>query len=200
MLQKITLRIAVACLTLYGGYTAYRSGGIDQLFYTFRTIRSSFSSPTPGPAAVSVIPTVSVRPRPVPTALAGEYAEVLAEINADRSAAGKPPVRPNAFLQREAQSHADDMVAKGYFDHTTPEGVTFQQRMAASGYPTGTAAENLALTTTGNISAMVTSWMGSPPHRINLLGAYTEVGIGIARGSYEGRADICVVAIFGHSK
>ncbi len=51
---------------------------------------------------------------------------------------GVAPSQPLAFdpyLINEAQSHALDMINQNYFSDTTPEGVTFIQRIVSSGFP-----------------------------------------------------------------
>ena len=40
----------------------------------------------------------------------------------------------NPALDAAAAGHTDDMVARGYFEHETPEGGTFDQRILAAGY------------------------------------------------------------------
>jgi uncharacterized protein YkwD len=81
------------------------------------------------------------------------------------------------------------MVAEGYFDHTTPGGVTFVDRIMRAHYVKRTdgwtLGENLAWGT-GDLSTpdgVMTSWMNSPGHKANILKrAYREVGIGIQLG------------------
>ena len=45
--------------------------------------------------------------------------------------------RHNDALAEAAAGHAGDMVARGYFDHETPEGGYFDQRILATGYTRG---------------------------------------------------------------
>jgi hypothetical protein len=59
-----------------------------------------------------------------------------ASIGVDLS--GVAPSQPLAFdpiLINEAQSHALDMISQNYFSDTTPQGVTFIQRILNSGFP-----------------------------------------------------------------
>lgn len=82
------------------------------------------------------------------------------------------------------------MVSQGYFEHTSPAGVPFIDRIAATGYTHGARSwqvgENLVWGT-GPLStpqSLVTSWMNSPPHRENLLGArFREIGIAAVVGT-----------------
>lgn len=127
----------------------------------------------------------------LPTAdnLAQISAAVLCLHNQQRAAKGLPPLRENAKLDRAALAHSDDMVAEGYFDHTTPSGTSFVDRILAAGYVKRNAGwtlgENLAWGT-GDLSTpagVMGSWMSSPGHKANILKrAYREVGIGIRLG------------------
>ena len=93
------------------------------------------------------------------------------------------------------------MAKRGYFDHTDPDGITFQQRMASSDYPVVAMAENLGLTSGDDATAVVGLWMQSPGHHDNMLNPeYRAAGIGIARGMWQGQEVLFVVAIFGASR
>jgi uncharacterized protein YkwD len=117
-------------------------------------------------------------------------------INEERTAYGIPPVRPNDDLRQAALSHSTEMVNQGYFEHTSPAGVTFVDRIEATGYTRGTTAwevgENLVWGN-GQLStpqSLVTSWMNSPPHRENLLRPrFQEIGIAAVVGTPASRLD-----------
>jgi uncharacterized protein YkwD len=121
--------------------------------------------------------------------LAQVRAAVLCLHNQTRAAKGLPLLRENAKLDKAALGHSNDMVAAGYFDHTTPNGTSFVDRILAAGYVKRdagwTLGENLAWGT-GDLSTpagVMTSWMNSPGHKANILKrAYREVGIGIRLG------------------
>lgn len=117
-------------------------------------------------------------------------------INEERAAYGVPPVQPNPALRQAALGHSDEMVRLGYFEHTSPDGLTFVQRIQDAGYTQGAryweVGENLAWGT-GPLStpgSLVTSWMNSPPHRENLLHArFREIGIAAVVGTPESNRD-----------
>jgi len=123
-------------------------------------------------------------------------------INEERAAYGVPPVQPNASLRQAALSHSDEMVSQGYFEHTSPAGVTFVDRIAATGYTRGARSwdvgENLVWGT-GPLStpqSLVTGWMNSPPHRENLLGTtFREIGIAAVVGTPESSQDVSGVTV-----
>lgn len=117
-------------------------------------------------------------------------AAVLCLINEQRSANGLVALADNPQLDVAAQGHSDDMVARGYFEHTTPDGVDFSARIFASGYATSTTyksvAENIAWGSgsRGTPAEIVKVWMGSAGHRANILnGALRDSGIGVAAGA-----------------
>lgn len=110
------------------------------------------------------------------------------------------PLASSPALQAIAQSHASDMAAKGYFSHTDPGGITFEQRIESSGVKGKAHAENIGLTSGADVS-IVTGWMGSEGHRTNLLNAaYHVVGIGTAHGLWQGQPVVFIVAVFGNEK
>lgn len=80
--------------------------------------------------------------------------------------------------------HAQDMIAKNYFDHTEPNGRSFSSRTASFGYSAW--AENIAA---GNDQASRTfcQWKTSPGHDANMLNAsHRSTGIGNAWGGSYG--------------
>src|SRR5205814_8113303 len=82
-----------------------------------------------------------------------------------------PPPRPRA-----------DGAARHYFDHTTPEGVSFAKRITDAGYRWSAAAENIAAGQQTPAKVME-AWMNSPGHRANILNCgYVNIGIGLAVG------------------
>jgi uncharacterized protein YkwD len=123
-------------------------------------------------------------------------------INEQRAAHGMGPVQPNTALRQAALGHSNEMISQGYFQHTSPTGVTFVDRIVATGYTRGARAwevgENLAWGT-GPLStpqSLVTSWMNSPPHRENLLRArFREIGIAAVVGTPESGRDATGVTV-----
>jgi uncharacterized protein YkwD len=116
-------------------------------------------------------------------------AAILCLHNQIRSAHGLPLLKENVKLRKAAAGHSSEMVADGYFDHTTPSGDTFVDRVFASGYVRRTdgwaLGENLAWGT-GDLATpagVMNAWMNSAGHKANILKrSYREVGIGIRLG------------------
>lgn len=108
---------------------------------------------------------------------------------------GKLAVSP--ILEKAAQMKADDMAAKGYFAHTSPEGHSPWYWFNQAGYDFSYAGENLAVNF-GDSADVNDAWMNSPGHRSNILNKnFTEIGIATAEGMYQGRKTIFVVQMFG---
>lgn len=101
-------------------------------------------------------------------------------LNAARANAGLAAVQSSATLDQVAQGHARDMVARGYFDHRSPDGVGLGGRLSRAGLRSCTAAENIGSGQTTADGAMA-SWMASAPHRANILNrSVTAYGVGQA--------------------
>lgn len=104
--------------------------------------------------------------------------EILQRVNQFRAQYGLPPLKPNNTLHRAAQDHSDDMAARDYFDHVSPEGRTVGYRVTRAGYKWQTILENLAagMRTPREV---VEGWITSPGHRRAMLEQdVTEAGIG----------------------
>jgi uncharacterized protein YkwD len=123
-------------------------------------------------------------------------------INGERTSYGLAGVTPNSDLRQAALSHSNEMVNQGYFEHTSPSGVTFMDRIESTGYMNGartwTVGENLVWGT-GPLStpqALVTAWMNSPPHRENLLRPnFRELGVAAVVGTPVSRSDTSGVTV-----
>ena len=112
----------------------------------------------------------------------------LCLLNEARRSEGLDAVRHNTLLAIAAKRHARDMVTRSYFAHDSPSGVSFVRRIEQTGYTRGASwrlGENLAWGS-GRMATPVEimkTWMASPGHRANVLGRFSEVGIGIAAGT-----------------
>ena len=123
-------------------------------------------------------------------------------INDERASYGLQPVAPNSGLRQAALSHSNEMINRGYFEHTSPSGLTFIDRIESTGYMRGTrrwtVGENLVWGT-GPLStpqALVTAWMNSPPHRENLLQpTFREIGVAALTGTPVSSSDLTGVTV-----
>ena len=123
--------------------------------------------------------------------------EGIALTNTERTKVGDAGVVENASLARAAQNKANDMATKGYFSHVGPDGKEPWVWISEAGYQYRFAGENLAVRFDES-SDVVNAWMASPSHRANIVKpVYTEIGIGVAQGIYEGVPATFVVQYFG---
>ena len=103
----------------------------------------------------------------------------------------------SATLDRAAQLKAENMAKNGYFAHYAPDGTSPWYWFDVAGYNYIHAGENLAVHFTDS-DEVVDAWMNSPTHRDNILnGNYTEIGVGTAKGEYQGFETVFVVQLFG---
>ncbi len=118
--------------------------------------------------------------------------------NDERVSKNLPLLTENALLNEAARLKAEDMAAKGYFAHTSPEGLSPWYWIDKVGYAYDYAGENLAVNFVDS-QDVTEAWMNSPGHRANIVhGAYTEVGTGIATGMYKGYETIFVAQVYAH--
>ncbi|WP_103534983.1 CAP domain-containing protein [Streptomyces sp. SM11] len=142
---------------------------------------SAPASRAPAPPKTSAAPPPSKKPSPSPTD-ASTRTEVLALVNEERAKVGCSPLATSAPLTTLAQNFSEDMAARGFFDHTDPDGDTPWDRAAQAGVQ-GLAAENIARGQ-ADAQAVMTAWMNSEGHRANILNCdYKTIGIGVHEGS-----------------
>ncbi|MGK7911814.1 MAG: CAP domain-containing protein [Synechococcus sp.] len=111
----------------------------------------------------------------------------LEMVNTDRDRQGLTPLAAHPILMQVAQLHAEDMLERGYFSHSNPDGALPGYRVEIAGGSFIAIAENI-FTVSGpnaNVSPEIVQqfqagWMDSPNHRTNILSAnYTHFGYGI---------------------
>jgi uncharacterized protein YkwD len=114
----------------------------------------------------------------------------LCRLNQERTRRGMRRLRLSRRLSKAARRHANDMVQRYYFSHETLGGGDFVSRIRRTGYLSGAGSwfvgENLAWGSRERSSADATvqAWMGSPPHRQNILDRrFREIGIGVVLGA-----------------
>jgi hypothetical protein len=133
------------------------------------------------------------------------YAEVVASTlidltNQQRQARGLPPLAESSALKTAALNKAQDMLAKDYFNHISPQGLTPWYWFKKAGYNYLAAGENLAI---GFLDSeeVAKAWLNSALHRQNLLNPnFKEIGIGVLNGNFQGRETIVAVQMFGSRK
>jgi uncharacterized protein YkwD len=121
---------------------------------------------------------------------------LLTAINSARAAAGVPPLRATPALTSAASWQSQVLAQAGMLDHTSPDGSTLIDRLTRVRWHGTAAGEDLAVA--ASASGAVAMWMLSPGHRENLLRAsFRTVGLGMARGVWNGQSALFVTADFG---
>jgi uncharacterized protein YkwD len=135
---------------------------------------SPFASASGTCAGANLVPSASNRKK-----LA---AAVLCLYNQARAAAGLGPLKAHKKLAKAATAHTADMLAKKYYAHARPGGPTLAKRFRKAKYRGG-GGENLGVGSgaLGSPAAMMKAWLGSPPHRANIMNKkFKFIGFGIA--------------------
>lgn len=138
----------------------------------------------PRMSAPKTVPVVKP-PVYVPPSLHLDEGELYRLVNAERQKRGLEPLSLNPSLNQSALNKCNDMVAKDYYEHTSPEGRTPWYFIApATSYLA--AGENLNLGH-GSADKVVESWMGSEGHRRSILDTrWTDVGYAVCIGKHNG--------------
>jgi hypothetical protein len=124
-------------------------------------------------------------------------AVVIDLTNEERADNAAKPLHRNSTLDTAARMKAQHMANNEYFAHYAPDGTTPWHWFDEAGYVYAHAGENLAIHFTDS-SEVVEAWMDSPTHRKNIVDAkFTEIGVGTAKGKYEGYETVYVVQLFG---
>jgi hypothetical protein len=123
--------------------------------------------------------------------------DVIVQTNAERAKGGLAPLQFNEELSQAASGKANDMFAKQYWAHQSPDGVEPWAFIAGAGYTYVAAGENLARDFMVTPD-MVAAWMASPTHAANIMNArYQEIGVAVVNGTLEGIETTLVVQMFG---
>lgn len=98
-------------------------------------------------------------------------------------------LKENSKLDFSAEKKLQDMFMKQYFEHASPEGVGVGDLGTQVSYDYIIIGENLALGNFKDDKALVDAWMNSPGHRANILNKrYTEIGVAVGHGMYNGKS------------
>jgi uncharacterized protein YkwD len=137
---------------------------------------------------------------PVRTSTGNNYATlrsaVLCLTNEIRRRNGRPPFVRDTLLESAAQSHSNDMVARRYCSHTSPEGVGIGTRyksyidyFAPGSYRVGENyyyGSDSGTPARSTPRAAVNWWMHSPGHEANMMSRVTpsffNLGVGVTDG------------------
>ncbi|MGW5769662.1 CAP domain-containing protein [Streptomyces longwoodensis] len=144
----------------------------------------STKEPAPSAKAPSRSTTKAPQRTGAPVTVSAEAqaaAQVLNLVNEERAKVGCSPVAANSALADLAARFSDDMAARGFFDHTDPDGKTPWDRASAAGI-SDLGGENIARGQ-ADAAAVMEAWMNSPGHRANILNCdFKTLGVGVHMG------------------
>lgn len=116
--------------------------------------------------------------------------------NQARQSSGLSPLSINSKLNQAAYAKAQDMLAKNYWAHTSPDGTPPWKWFSDYGYSYDSAGENLAKNYPTS-DAVIKAWLASPTHRANVLNSkYQDVGFAVVDGNLQGQNTLLVVALY----
>lgn len=118
--------------------------------------------------------------------------------NFARRHAGRGRLGDAGDLDRSALDKVNDIIRCDSFSHFAC-GRRFTYWMQRLGYTSARcwrAGENIAWGTgeLGSVRAIFRAWIHSPEHRANILGPYSQIGVGLTVGRLDGHADVDVWA------
>jgi uncharacterized protein YkwD len=122
----------------------------------------------------------------------GPTGDMVQAMNQDRAASGLAPLNWDSGLADLAQRHANDIAGTQSLWHTDLGGLINAPFMAGW----RSLGENLVMVPAGvDAWSAEDLWMGSPPHRANILnGGFNYVGVGVTT---DGAGRMWMVALFG---
>jgi len=107
-----------------------------------------------------------------------EQLEILNEINTIRRSSGVQELIYSEQLEEITQYRVADMASRGYYSHTSPDGLTFVSRLKEVGVNAPNSCENLQLQTNESITDAFSAWAESPAHYRCLVDSrMTRVGM-----------------------
>lgn len=158
--QKLITPLVIAVVSVLGVYS----------------LTSANKTPETAPKTV----TEQVKP-PEPAPYVPDTNKIFYLVNIERAKAGLGPLTRHVNLDKSATDKCNDMVARNYWAHSTPDGQrynVFINKYTGKHLKDG---ENLARSYSDD-TALVKGWMDSPTHRAAILDpAYIYVGYAACR-------------------
>jgi uncharacterized protein YkwD len=124
--------------------------------------------------------------------------QIITLTNDERKKKGVAPLILDVELREIARGHSDDMIARNFFEHVNPDGLSAAARIAIHHRRliASSTGENLSALTTPDLTnaekvakEIVEGWMHSDEHRENILdNKFTHIGVGVSSNGEEIRA------------
>lgn len=154
---------------------------LGKLAYQSKSDRVTVEAPAPpAPADIQQAPAPSV-------SLDSAESYMLQAVNEQRTAAGLPPVKLDPTVTEISRTRSNDMAARNYFSHTSPDGQQFLGMLSDLKVRYKFAGEILARNNYPEAEASsvaINSYLGSPAHKAIMVDSrFTSIGIGHATGA-----------------
>lgn len=132
-----------------------------------------------------------------PDVASEQSARIIKLTNDLRIQAKVPILKESQILNQAAYMKVQDMLINQYFDHFSPRNVSLSDWLKKIGYNYMTAGENLAMGF-ADAEEVVEGWRRSKTHNANMLDTdFTEIGVGLASGWFNGYETTMVAEYFG---
>lgn len=115
---------------------------------------------------------------------------IVAAHNKIRAAEKLPPLAYAPLLGKAAQVQATDMAEHEEMKHEGSDGSSPSDRIKRTGYRFEISGENVAVFYP-DVPQVMQGWVESPPHKKNILGEFTELGVARVEGK-DGKSYWCV--------
>lgn len=184
--------LAVACLCLLSALLVACGGSSGE------TVAGSTAGQVSSGSTLTPAPPPSTPPAPsgtynlgstpqtvIDTCMSNADKEMLTQVNDARAGArdcggvtypATAALSWHCTLESVAYAHSRDMGDNNFFSHTGSDGLTVADRVTNAGYNWSAVGENIAAGQQ-TITAVMTSWLGSPGHCANIMRAtFTEFG------------------------
>ncbi|PIR95184.1 hypothetical protein COT95_00085 [Candidatus Falkowbacteria bacterium CG10_big_fil_rev_8_21_14_0_10_37_6] len=124
---------------------------------------------------------------------------IVYQTNIEREKLSLPYLTVNSYLEKAAQTKAEDMLSNENFSHNFLN-KKFSEWVKEQNYQYEVVGENLAIHF-DDTEPLFNAWLASPTHKQNMLHEkYTEVGVAVVAGNWQGYQTTIVVSIFAKPK
>lgn len=107
-------------------------------------------------------------------------------------------LKENKKLDLSAEKKLQDMFNNQYFEHKSPTGLGVEDLVEKVKYEYILIGENLAMGNFKDDASLLDAWVASKGHRANILNEhYTEIGMAVGKGKFEGKDIWMAVQHFG---
>lgn len=126
--------------------------------------------------------------------------QIVEYINQDRSGQEIGILNLNSTLSKFALQKANDMIAKDYFSHNSPDGKRPWDWIDRGEYKYLYVGENLAMNFT-TAKSVHQALMKSPSHKKNIMNErYSDIGLAVVSGSINGKNTNVLVEFFANEQ